>query len=141
MDLPFPQFESEPAPADVRFLEDQLYAYNVEQTGVDDGRWLTVFVRDDSGRIAAGLHGWTWGGGAKVQTLWVRQDLRRHGYGTRLLAAAEAEARARGCDRILLDTFAFQAPLFYQKHGYEVVGEDNDTLVEHKHYRLRKRLL
>jgi GNAT superfamily N-acetyltransferase len=141
MDLPVPQFENEPKPEDVRFLEDQLYAYNVEQTGVDDGRWLTVFVRDNSGRIAAGLHGWTWGGGAKVQTLWVRQDLRRHGYGTRLLAAAEAVARTRGCDRILLDTFAFQAPLFYQKHGYEIVGEDTDTLLEHKHYRLRKRLL
>ena len=141
MDLPVLQFESEPKLEDIRFLEDQLYAYNVEQTGVDDGRWLTVFVRDDSGRIVAGLHGWTWGGGAKVQTLWVRQDLRRHGYGTRLLAAAEAEARARGCDRILLDTFAFQAPLFYQKHGYEVLGVENDTLLEHKHYRLRKRLL
>ena len=140
MDLTVPPFESAPKPEDIRFLEDQLYAYNVEQTGVDDGRWLTVFVRDDSGRIVAGLHGWTWGGGAKVQTLWVRQDLRRHGYGTRLLAAAEAEARARGCHRIHLDTFAFQAPLFYQKHGYEVVGEDNDTLLEHKHYRLRKHL-
>jgi GNAT superfamily N-acetyltransferase len=141
MDLPIPPFESAPKPEDVRFLEDQLYAYNVEQTRVDDGRWLTVFVRDDSGRIAAGLHGWTWGGGAKVQTLWVRQDLRRHGYGTRLLAAAEAEARARGCDRIQLDTFSFQAPLFYQKHGYEVLAVENDTLLEHKHYRLRKRLL
>jgi GNAT superfamily N-acetyltransferase len=140
MDLTVPPFESAPNPEDIRFLEDQLYAYNVEQTGVDDGRWLTVFVRDDSGRIVAGLHGWTWGGGAKVQTLWVRSDLRGHGYGTRLLAAAEAEARARGCNRIHLDTFAFQAPLFYQKHGYEVVGEDNDTLLEHKHYRLRKLL-
>ncbi len=140
MELPIPQFESEPRPEDVRFLEDQLYSYNVEQTGLNDGRWLTVFVRDENGRIAAGLHGWTWGGGGRVQTLWVRSDLRRHGYGTRLLAAAEAEARATGCDRILLDTFGFQAPLFYQKHGYEIVGMDNDTLLEHKHYRLKKRL-
>jgi GNAT superfamily N-acetyltransferase len=70
----------------------------------------------------------------------VRPDLRRHGYGTRLLAAAEAEARARGCNRILLETFAFQAPLFYQKHGYEIVGIDNDTLAEHKQYRLKKLL-
>ncbi len=140
MDLPIPRFESEPKPEDIRFLEDQLYAYNVEQTGLNDGQWLTIFVRDENGRIAAGLHGWTWGGGGRVQTLWVRPDLRRHGYGTRLLAAAEAEARARGCDRILLDTFGFQAPLFYQKHGYEIVGVDNNTLVEHKHYRLKKRL-
>ena len=106
---------------------------------------LTKISTSNSGAAPEALYypifgGWTWGGGAKVQTLWVRPDLRRHGYGTRLLAAAEGEARARGCDRILLDTFSFQAPLFYQKHGYEVMGVENDTLLEHKHYRLRKRL-
>jgi GNAT superfamily N-acetyltransferase len=140
MDLPIPPVETELNPEDVRFIEDRLYDYNVEQTGLADGRWLTIFVRDDNGDIAAGLHGWTWGGGCRVQTLWVRSDLRRHGYGTRLLAAAEAEARARGCDRLLLDTFSFQAPLFYQKHGYEIVGVDDDVLSDHKLYRLKKRL-
>jgi GNAT superfamily N-acetyltransferase len=139
-DLPIPPFESEPKPEDVRFLEDQLYDYNVERSGLSDGKWLTIFVRDDDGVIAAGLHGWTWGGGGRVQTLWVRSDLRGLGYGTRLLAAAEQEAKARGCDRLLLDTFSFQAPLFYQKHGYEIVGVDDHTLVDHKLYHLRKRL-
>lgn len=140
MDLPIPRIESEPRPEDIRFLEDRLYDDNVERTGLSDGQWLSIFVRDDDGVIAAGLHGWTWGGGCRVQTLWVRSDLRRHGYGTRLLAAAEQEARARGCDRLLLDTFSFQAPLFYQKHGYEIVGVDDDVLSDHKLYRLKKRL-
>ena len=139
-DLSIPRFETDPKPEDVRFLEDQLYLYNVERTGLDDGKWLTIFVRDDNGHIAAGLHGWTWGGGARVQALWVRSDLRGHGFGTRLLAAAEAEAGARGCDRILLDTFSFQAPLFYQKHGYEIVSLDEHTLTDHKQYHLKKRL-
>ena len=140
MDLPIPRVEIEPRPEDIRFLEDRLYDYNVERTGLSDGQWLTFFVRDEHGDIAAGLHGWTWGGGGRVQTLWVRSDLRRHGYGTRLLAAAEQEARARGCDRLFLDTFSFQAPLFYQKHGYEIVGVDDDVLSDHKLYRLKKRL-
>jgi len=139
-DLPIPPFETDPRPEDIRFLEDQLYHYNVERTGLDDGKWLTIFLRDDHGDIAAGLHGWTWGGGGRVPILWVRSDLRRHGYGTRLLAAAEAEARARGCDRMLLDTFSFQAPLFYQQHGYEIIGVNDDVLSEHKEYRLKKRL-
>src|SRR5215471_4181782 len=100
MDLPIPTAESEPRPEDVRFLEDQLYLYNVEQTGFDNGQWLTFFVRDGAGTIVAGLHGWTWGGVGRVQTLWVRKDLRGHGFGARLLAAAETEAKARGCDRL-----------------------------------------
>ena len=51
------QIEVEPAPADIRFLEDRLYDYNVEQTGSDDGKRLSIFVRDDKGLIVAGLHG------------------------------------------------------------------------------------
>jgi GNAT superfamily N-acetyltransferase len=140
MDLPIPAAESEPRPEDVRFLEDQLYLYNVEQTGFDNGQWLTFFVRDGAGTIVAGLHGWTWGGVGRVQTLWVRKDLRGHGFGARLLAAAETEAKARGCDRLTLDTYSFQAPLFYQKKGYEVVDSIEDALPPHRLYRLKKSL-
>ena len=53
------QIEIEPAPKDIRFFEDRLHDYNVEQIGSDDGKWLSFFVRDDAGGIVAGLHGWT----------------------------------------------------------------------------------
>ena len=54
--------EERPDPESVALLEDRLYEFNVATTGVDDGRWLAIFVRDDQGGIVAGLHGWTWGG-------------------------------------------------------------------------------
>jgi GNAT superfamily N-acetyltransferase len=133
--------EVDPAPRDIRSLEDRLYDYNVEKTGSDDGKWLSIFVRDDAGEIMAGLHGWTWCGACKVERLWVRQDLRRQGYGQRLLAAAEQEARARGCDQLLLDTFSFQAPLFYKKLGYEIIGiVEGFPRRPHSEYHLRKTL-
>jgi len=136
------QIEVQPAPKDIRSLDDSLYDYNVEQTGSDDGKWLSIFVRDDTGGIVAGLHGWTWCGACKVERLWVRQDLRRKGYGQRLLAAAEQEARARGCVQILLDTFSFQAPLFYRKLGYEVIGVvEGFPRRPHSEYHLRKTLI
>jgi ribosomal protein S18 acetylase RimI-like enzyme len=131
----------EPAPGDVRVLEDRLYEYNVEQTGCDDGKWLSIFVRDDTGAVVAGLHGWTWSGTCRIQTVWVHRDLRRQNYGTRLLGAAEEEARARGCDQILLDTFSFQAPLFYQKLGYGVIDVvEGYPRSPHSCYCLRKTL-
>jgi ribosomal protein S18 acetylase RimI-like enzyme len=69
-----------------------------------------------------------------VQTLWVRDDLRRRGFGTRLLAAAEREAVRRGCQQMHLDSHRYQAPDFYCRLGYEVIGElpgwpDDDTRV------------
>ena len=135
------QIEVEPAPGDIRFLEDRLYDYNVEQTDLDDGKWLSIFVRDEKGEIVAGLHGWTWCGACRVQTLWVHKDLRHQGFGRRLLAAAEQEARARGCEQILLDTFSFQAPLFYQQMGYEVISVvERFPRRPHSEYHLRKTL-
>jgi len=35
---------------------------------------------------------------------------------------AEEEARRRGCDRVCVSSFTFQAPGFYQKYGYVETG-------------------
>ena len=115
--------EDEPLPTDIAALGDQLYRYNAAVTGCDDGRWLTILVRDEAGAVVAGLHGWTWSETGFVQTLWVREDLRAHGLGGRLLAAAEDEATRRGCCEMQLDTHSYQAPAFYRRRGYEVIGE------------------
>lgn len=115
--------EDDPCRDDVAFLHARLYEANAEATGVNDGRWLTIVVRDSSGSIAAGLHGWTWGGTGFVEALWVTETLRRRGLGSRLLLAAEGEARRRGCHEMQLDTHSYQAPGFYERWGYEVIGQ------------------
>ena len=67
-------------------------------------------------------------------------DLRGQGYGTQLLQAAEQAARTRGCHQVVLDSYSFQAPGFYQKHGYEVFAILEDHPRQHRNYYLRKRL-
>jgi GNAT superfamily N-acetyltransferase len=117
------RIEDEPRQAEVAALDDRLYRHNVAVTGCDDGRWLAIFVRDGTGEIMAGLHGWTWGGTGFVRTLWVREDLRGQGIGARLLGAAEREAARRGCREMQLDTHSYQAPGFYRRLGYAEIGE------------------
>ena len=73
--------ESHPTPEDVKFLDDRLYEYNAAQTGVDDGQWLAIFVRDDQQRICAGIKGWAWCGSCYISALWVDERLRGHGGG------------------------------------------------------------
>jgi GNAT superfamily N-acetyltransferase len=117
------RIEDDPRREDVALLDERLYEFNAAASGVDDGRWLAIFVRDGSGSIVAGLHGWTWGGTGFVRALWVHEKLRRRGLGARLLAEAEAEARRRGCHQMHLDTHSYQAPAFYRRLGYDVIGE------------------
>ena len=103
-------------------LSDRIDEFNIEATGFDDGRWLLAAQRGPDGGLEAGLAGWTWGGCGYIQYLWVRNDVRGTGVGSRLLAAAEEEAKARGCAQIVVSSHSFQAPDFYVRHGYAEYG-------------------
>ena len=116
------EIEEKPSNADLRFVEDQVDEFNMATTGFRDARIIAIFARDATGEICAGLTGHTWGGYCEVRYLWVREAERGRGMGRALLAAAEREIRARGCDRVVLSSHSFQAPEFYRKQGYTIVG-------------------
>lgn len=113
-------------PADLQFLEEQINEFNFSVTGYRDARLLVLLLRDSVSRIYAGLSGHTWGGVGEFRFFWVAESMRRTGIGSRLLRAAEEEARLRGCKKVVLSTHSFQAPDFYRKRGYVITGEFSD---------------
>src|SRR4051794_25529856 len=128
-----------PDSRDIQALRRGIYEHSVASTGID-GDDISIFVRDADGELRAGLYGWTWGGFLEVNLLWVREQERGHGLGSRLLAAAEAEGQARGCHTAILDTHSFQAPAFYRKHGYELYATIEGYPTGHSKLYFRKRL-
>jgi len=113
--------ENQPDPLDIELLETQIRREASVAMGLGDEEDLAIFVRD-AGKVVAGISGWTWGNCCELQNLWVDPDLRGRGIATRLLAAAEAEAAARGCSQTVHFTYDFQARAFYEQSGYELVG-------------------
>ncbi len=103
-------------------LSDELDEFNAAATSdVPPARELTVQLFDGPGQLVAGASGWTWGVAAGIGMTWVHQDSRGAGLGTTLLARFEGEARARGCTHVFVTSFTFQAPGFYERHGYREI--------------------
>lgn len=115
-----------------------LVGYNVTQAPPANHRALAVIARR-AGEIVGGLLGYTHWEWLFVQQLWSAAELRGRGVGRRLMLAAEAEARARGCHHAHLDTYSFQALGFYQRLGYRVFGQLEDYPAGHTRYFLHKR--
>jgi len=97
-------------------------------------------LRTPVGEVAGELIGEIYWGWFYVDLLFIKEELRRHGYGGRILTLSEEEARKNGATHAFLDTFSFQSPDFYKKHGYQFFGELKDFPPGHTRYYLTKQL-
>lgn len=106
-------------PKDEKVVFEGLLKYNMQYLEEQSVRDLGIYMKDQEGNITAGLIGHTHGNWLMIKYLWVKEELRGQGIGSRLLTSAEQEARNRNCKYAFLDTFSFQAPDFYKKYGYK----------------------
>ncbi len=105
-------------------LARKLDDYNNLNSGQPDNTPLDLVVSDPAtGEVLGGLSGRTSLGVCFIDMLYLPETLRRGGVGSELLVRAQEEARRRGCDNAVLYTISFQAPRFYEKHGFRVFGE------------------
>lgn len=93
------------AHAEALGVEFKSYAFHVELDG----------------EVIAGVTAWSMGPDLHVDMLGVDGRHRREGLGSALLARVEEAGHADGCTTASVDTFSFQAPDFYPRHGYEEI--------------------
>jgi GNAT superfamily N-acetyltransferase len=132
--------EENPADADKEIIFQGLNQYNRLYAEPANHRPLAVFLRSEEGAVVGGLTADTYWGWLYVILFWLAEEVRGQGYGQAILAAAENEARQRGCHHAHLDTLSFQALPFYEKQGYTIWGVLEDMPVGHKRYYLQKAL-
>ena len=121
-------------------IREALFEFNREKVGDDGHTPLNIVEYDADGNIIGGIIGGTYWGWMYVDILWVHEDHRGKGIGTKLLTEAETEAKARGCHHVHLDTMSWQAPDFYKKQGYSILGIIYDIPDGYKKYLLMKAL-
>ncbi|AQT94832.1 GNAT family N-acetyltransferase [Pseudomonas azotoformans] len=124
MNTPRIDISDQPNPDAERILGSGLAAFNEAITGYHDRCLLTVLIKDpDTRQVLGGITGKTTLGTAFLDLFHLPDSLRGTGLGSQLLKAFEDEARRRGCTNAVLYTLSFQAPGFYEKHGWVRFGE------------------
>ena len=135
-------FNEDPPDEDLQALRDGYQAFTEAQIGKEDRREIAFFIRDGQGSVIGGVegcysnYGWLW-----IGLLWVSEELRGKGYGVKLMASIEEEAKRNGCTNAYLNSFSFQGVEFYKKIGYRVFGEMEDFPPGHSVCSLTKRLI
>ncbi len=129
--------------ADWQFVQGQIEQFNLrrypalfdpDQTMPDIG----IYLREVDGRIVGGALAEVEWEAVHIFFLWIDESLRGHGVGTALLRRIEDEGRAAGAKWASVSTYSFQAPEFYQKLGYRVIGQMDGLPPGHVWYLLRR---
>lgn len=129
---------------DRKIIADKINLYNLEKVAASiKENWIPFehVIKNERGEVIAGiLAGLGCWGGLEIKIVWVREDYRKSGIGTKLLIETEEKAKSKGAIIALLDTFDFQAKDFYLKNGYTIFGELDNFPIGHKRYYLQKKL-
>jgi GNAT superfamily N-acetyltransferase len=118
-------FSNTPTEQEVDLIRRRLEAFNREQThGKYDepGIEINLVLKDSAGNVVGGINASTMLRVMHLEALWVAREHRKLGYGRDLVLAAERIGFEKGCITSQTWSLSFQAPGFYQKIGYEVLG-------------------
>jgi GNAT superfamily N-acetyltransferase len=108
-------------------LGARLRQYNYGFVGeYPEQQYIRLNARDDKGRLLGGLRSHVFLYWLNIDVLFVEADARGQGLGSRLLAQAEQQAVEMGARHAKLETFEWQAPAFYRKHGYTEYARVDD---------------
>lgn len=128
-----------PSDTDNHILSEALLKFNADILG-ETGQPFSIYLKDDQGNIHGGVLTWLHSDSIHIDTLWVNENLRHQGFGTKLLQTAEDEATKHGCTFSTVNTMDFQAEDFYLKYGYERICEFKNYILGHTRIFLRKKL-
>lgn len=111
-----------PSEAAQHVITEGLDDYNAAEAGYRDWRPLAVLAHDEGERVVGGMLGRTSLGLLFINLVYLPEEVRNRRLGSEMLRMVEEEAVRRGCRSGILFTISFQAPGFYERHGWRELG-------------------
>ncbi len=133
-----------PSKEDLQTISQGIQSYNQGHMPDDvvfekDTRFA-VFAKNDSDEVVGGIRATAFWNYCIIELLWLSDEVRGEGIGTKLMGQAEAFALESGFEYIRTETLDFQAKPFYEHLGYKVYGQLKDYPKGHTTYCLVKEL-
>lgn len=132
---------NEPGHEFINALGNGLSAHAEQSLGRPGFHGAGIRASNSSGELIGGIQAWINWNWMQIYLVWIAENQRGRGLGSRMLIEIEAIGIERGCEYAHLDTFSFQAPTFYQRHGYEEFGVLEDYPPGQRRHYLRKKLV
>ena len=138
----------------MELVHDNLYLFNLKRTGREFDpavkakkidRSEALILRGDADEFLGGIV-WHWleePGKIFVDYMFVSDLLRGQGWGRRVFEEFEKRVKAAGAEEIGVTTNTFQAPEFYLKIGYDLIGQKaspHPLVPENIHYSYCKKI-
>ncbi|MBO6517885.1 MAG: GNAT family N-acetyltransferase [Bacteroidia bacterium] len=138
------EITSNPKKEDLKIISKGIQRYNQHHIPDDvvfePDTKFAVFARDSHNSVVGGIRACGFWNYCIIELLWLSEEARGLGVGSKLIKAAEKFAREKGFGYMRTETVSFQARPFYEKLGYTVFGELPDYPKGHTTYCLFKEL-
>ncbi|WP_428485047.1 GNAT family N-acetyltransferase [Rhodopila sp.] len=113
----------QPSSTEEQVIGSGLDDFNLLKAGYRDWRAVAALARDpQTNEPLGGMIGRTSYGLLFIEQVFLPGTLRGQDIGSRLLRMMEDEGGRRGCKSAVLYTITFQAPGFYERHGWTEFG-------------------
>lgn len=128
--------DDNPSASDDKIVRNGIVNFNSEIIN-EKAMHFSIFAKNKD-QIIGGALIWEHSDALYIDVLWCDENYRKKGIGSKIIAMVDAVAKTKQKLKVFVDTYAFQAQIFYQKHGFYCIGIIPEYLLGHDRMFMRK---
>ncbi|MBA2652999.1 MAG: GNAT family N-acetyltransferase [Tatlockia sp.] len=128
--------DNNPCTSDDKIIRDGIVNFNRRIT-TTKATHFSVFAKKGA-QIIGGALIWEQCDALYIDVLWCDENYRKKGVGTKIISLINDVAMDKQLPKIFVDTYAFQAQNFYQKHGFYCIGTIPEYLLGYDRIFMKK---
>ena len=125
-----------PDDAIIALLREGIVGFNSKFLHEKASQFI-IAAQNSKNDIVGGATIWEHSDALYIDILWVEENYRDKGVGSRLINAIVEQAKLKNIKKLFVDTYDFQASGFYIKHGFFIIGRLENYLLGHDRIYLR----